>query len=309
MHQPPRVRATPALLNDGSGVVGFRQGTHCDGVGERRLPSYESSTDLIGRATVMPHGKLYEYEPSANAVYRAQIAVTENDLRHAFVKDLTPRQLGSELIASALARWVGMPVPDPYLVFVPNDTLPLSKAPKSADGLGCFAFASADAETPSVARFYSPTDSTALNEICRRLADWQQVGELYGFDTWLANVDRNQGNILFLIDDVFLIDHDQTFGGSAWSADTLIPSNSYTNQLKNWLTPYIEISDSPARAEEAGNLLHGYVEGFDDVIDASFAAEFLPQAEMDALRAFVAGRVEYIPPYSADALNLHAGGA
>lgn len=133
--------------------------------GAQHVAGWKGSGQLIGRATVLRNGRLYEPEPSANPVFRAVIAIDEEDVRHAFVKDLPPKLLANELIASALARWIGLPIPDPYFVRVAEGFLPLKYAPRLDDGSGYLAFASVDADTPSLARFYDSNDPVASREI------------------------------------------------------------------------------------------------------------------------------------------------
>jgi hypothetical protein len=57
------------------------------------------------------------------------------------------------------------------------------------------------------------------------------------FDEWLANTDRNFGNILFVASSLFLIDHGEAFGGSARKLFPLedLTETAFTNNLANVL--------------------------------------------------------------------------
>jgi hypothetical protein len=70
---------------------------------------------FVRLATVLAGAQPFN-EGNVNDTYRGQILEEEGNTRVAIIKDLDERQLVNELMASALAKAAGLPVPQPYLV-------------------------------------------------------------------------------------------------------------------------------------------------------------------------------------------------
>jgi hypothetical protein len=74
---------------------------------------------------------------------------------------------------------------------------------------------------------------------------------VYGFDAWIANIDRHERNLLFSGDkEIWLIDHGHCFSGPQWNSADLEPQREYVNRLQQWLTPAMS---SARRAAVAGS--------------------------------------------------------
>src|SRR5262249_19028252 len=150
------------------------------------------------------------------------------------------------------------PVPRAYLAVAAPGTLPTSKAPKLRSTSSSLVFASTDVGTPSVAQIVL-ANGQVQPEVLRRVADTllqnEHLGWFYGFDAWLANVDRNIGNIL-LGSQVYLIDHGRCCTGPVWTAADLVPSKMFRHRLKEWLTPLLQAKDLKVLGREAAGMTH-----------------------------------------------------
>jgi hypothetical protein len=117
--------------------------------------------------------------------------------------------VAAELASAVIARALGLPTPQPYLVHIPAGTLPASRfAPR--DGTPGVTVATHDVGGGTFAQLLREDSEYAR----RLLAQWQHLIPTVAFDEWLANLDRNFGNILFVAQNLWLIDHADTFGGS-----------------------------------------------------------------------------------------------
>jgi hypothetical protein len=126
-----------------------------------------------------------------NDTYRGMV-LTDDGEKISFIKDLEPKELANEVMTAAIGLMLGLPVPPPILALASDDRLLAKKGPVFEDGR--LVFASADVAQPQVAMLYI---SGGGEKVLLRLAAWSQLGRLYGFDAFVANIDRHAGNILF----------------------------------------------------------------------------------------------------------------
>ena len=261
----------------------------------------------VGRATVLPGAVRFSFNDNVNPTYRGRIVVADDEVRMGFIKDLDAKQLANELLAATLAREAGLPVPEPFLGLVSNGDLPIAHAPPTTDGNAHYVFVSVDVETPALWQQYDPADVTAYEEACHRLSKWPLVGKFYGFDSWVANIDRHQGNILFSSSDIYLIDHGHVFSGPKWSNSTLIPAQIYTNKIKDWLTPYIPDSAKADCLSEGMGASYDDTDFVGEMCAGSFALDFLDSSEGGSLVDFLCNRAKALEPIIQDALCMPSG--
>lgn len=137
----------------------------------------------------------------------------------AYAKKLDDRQLLAEIIAALLGRSIGLPIPEPVLAL-------------SADGRDIW-FASIDVKYPDLSKsltIFGPhiQDSPDNRAVLKKLADWKHINTAIGFDEWIANGDRNPGNIIADGNgDYYLIDHNLAL------QTTVSVSDPIKNQLLN----------------------------------------------------------------------------
>lgn len=107
----------------------------------------------------------------------------------AITKFLPEREIAVEVICAVLGQALGLPVPDPILVF---------------DETGTPAFGSLDKGYPSLLHYVKMNGKVAITS---KLAQWTDLTPTACFDEWIINHDRHAGNLLFDGESFFLIDH------------------------------------------------------------------------------------------------------
>src|SRR5690606_22477174 len=93
-------------------------------------------------------------------------------------------------------------------------------------------------------------------QILQDILAWADLGHLYAFDSWIANIDRHPGNLLFGgKDEIWLIDHGHCFSGPTWEPSDLDPGAAYRNRLAEWLTCHLTPDQKHQRAAEIDKLI------------------------------------------------------
>lgn len=140
-----------------------------------------------------------------------------------------PLGLVNEITGFLLARSVGVPVPEKagllQLQSVAFPSLDLSDFQPYS-----FAISESDGQTlVSSFRVQDLVLHSALKDIVR---NWSMLSDALAFDDWVANSDRNQGNILIAgPEDITLIDHSNLPVTLNWDAAMLDPCLNSTNTL------------------------------------------------------------------------------
>ncbi|QJF51983.1 hypothetical protein [Roseobacter ponti] len=258
------------------------------------------------------------HEQNINATFKALAKpVDESGPFAAIVKDLQPRELFNELFSFLVLRELGLPVPKAYLGLIPIAEGQLKKSPVMPNGQR-LAFLTTEVPSPSlkIAAGLQGKPSKHLIDVCLDrvvplLATWPQLGELYAFDGWIANVDRNLGNILFGrrssngSPDIWLIDHGKAFTSEHWSSTHLIPDKSYANKLKNWASP--RLSD-PQRATclASASAFKSKADALDREAKIDYLAKLfnLEDTDKHAVKAFLRDRLDKVEENSKDALLM-----
>lgn len=169
------------------------------------------------------------------------------------VKDLPVKELFNEVVSFVVLRALGLPVPTVFLGVVEGEGHKLTKAPVLVNGKR-LVYVSQEIPSPSLkmAMGWANGQSEAacvacLKKYVPKIAKWDKLGELYAADTWLANTDRNLGNIIYGgtttngEPEVWLIDHGKSFTGDAWQPKDLIPEQKYSSKLKVWASPFLTV--------------------------------------------------------------------
>lgn len=244
---------------------------------------------------------------NVSPTYRGSVQV-EGGQVVAIIKDIPVKELANELLAANIALAAGLPVPTPILAFAPADTGIGVSCPLS-DGSGGLVFASADVGGTSVRQMYIAEQNRATEVlIAERLAAWSDAGKLYGFDSWIANTDRNSGNLLFGgAGGIWLIDHAHGFTGPAWASDDLDAAEEYANLLAAWLTPLLNIDQRAEMARNVGAASDRLGRGLlTRLADTAHIASLLDAEDRLAVLAFLADRAEHVPRLASRALGFLA---
>jgi hypothetical protein len=145
----------------------------------------------------------------------------------AYIKDIPRIELANELLAATLAKGLNLPIVEPYLITVRTPQLNFTKGPQMPNPQMRLAFASADGSIKKI-RVRINSGGLPVTEI----RGWPHFPMAVCFDEWIANSDRNDGNLLFGNPDRFLlVDYGHAFTGPEWNVASLQPNNDYYNQL------------------------------------------------------------------------------
>lgn len=244
-------------------------------------------------------------EGNVNDTFRGQVLLSDGEVKQAIIKDLNLIQLCNELVAHCLAREVGLPIPDCYLGLVRPGILGVGKAPTTTDG-SRLVFVSVDVKVPNVTFRWQGADANGRQALLAEIAKWGDLGYLYAYDAWIANIDRHPGNILFGGESEFwLIDHGHSFTGPNWQAANLVPDQEYRNRLSEWLTSQLSHDQKKKHAAEARKTA-GEIGDFDasQTSENSRVSELLPLQHVDALKHFLEQRTGRVSLDASKALGV-----
>lgn len=260
------------------------------------MTQIELATVLLG-ATAFSVGNV-------NGTYRGQVLLSDKSVRNSIIKDLNLIQLCNELVAHCLARHVGLPVPDSFIGLARPDILPVKLAPVLPDG-GRLVFVSADVKVPNVT-FHLNNNPIGAKVLLREIAMWADLGRLFAFDAWIANIDRHPGNLLFGNSGSFwLIDHGHCFGGPNWKPEDLNADNEYANRLSEWMTPELDDAQRKERTQQVA-AFEALVRDFDaaSTAEKSHIDHLLPMESVSLLKGFIEQRAGSIVRHASKALGV-----
>lgn len=135
----------------------------------------------------------------------------------AYVKRMGDTTFLIELVCALLGRDLGLPIPEPVIAF-------------SEDGSEVL-FASVEVKYPDLSKRLNISNHQVQNtlnntQILKALSEWDLIVDAVSFDEWIANDDRNIGNILYDGEKAFvLIDHDRAMR-SPFPASAPVPENT-----------------------------------------------------------------------------------
>ncbi len=244
-------------------------------------------------------------ENNINDTFRGQVLTADGQTRPAIIKDLNLVQLCNELVAHCLAREVGLPIPDCYLGLVRPGILDVTKAPTTTDA-SRLVFVSVDVKVPNVTFRWQGLGAAGRPALLAEITKWGDLGHLYAYDSWIANVDRHTGNLLFGGNSEFwLIDHGHCFTGPDWQADQLDPDIEYPNRLSEWLTGCLTLDQKKQCATEVRRF-GAKIADFDATATSenSRISSLLPLQNVDALKAFLEKRTARVPMDASKALGV-----
>jgi len=217
----------------------------------------------------------------------------------AFIKDIAAKEIGNELLSAVLGRAIGLPIPRPLLAIDRDGIIDAVRAPELETGERLF-FASERQGTPPLAQLCRTSEDVGPS-VLERLGNWAGLGRAYGFDTWVANVDRHANNILFDGGkSVWLIDHGRSFGSEDWTPESLLPAGQFRNQLGEWLLPLLSSTQKAMLIRRVTELAsaRGNVD-VAQIINASLVKNLLSEDDCEALEKFLIDRRENVVPIAA----------
>lgn len=253
---------------------------------------------LTGRALpgLQPHTT-----KTFNSVFRGDVVLENDQIERGFLKDLDPRQLANELLVAVLGRALGVSVPDIALVLVTPDISTQFNKVADRAGAGNVAFFSFDANAPTVSQIIS-----AGGGLPPTLKSSPVAGQMYGFDTWVANVDRHRNNILLSgSGKAFLIDHGHCFTGPEWKKEQLNATKAYPTPLTGWLTPELSDQDKSQAISDVLNLVQKMIRtDVHQAMSDALSVQLYGADDSDALLGFLEGRIEHVEKLAAASLGI-----
>ena len=135
--------------------------------------------------------------------------------------------LVAELVCGYMARALGLPAPEVFVVRIKPGTLPRSKMTNPKADTLCVA--TRDLGGASFTQLLNTDDDAAA----RLLQQWPELCMVAAFDEWTANPDRNMGNLIYAAQTLHIIDHADAFGGRGRDLYPLteLIEQAFTNKL------------------------------------------------------------------------------
>ena len=143
------------------------------------------------------------------------------------------RGLTNEIIGHILAHHAGLPQPEAALISVATETLRQMHPEVQFSDPDYCCFASLEAHNPND-RTTGMVRVLFRNRVISPLELWQwpALPLLMAFDSWVANIDRNTGNILQSgTNNFFIIDHGHLLTGPNWKPCDLVSGTDFLNSL------------------------------------------------------------------------------
>lgn len=200
------------------------------------------------------------------------------------------RHIVAELVCAVIGRAIGLPVPEPFIVRVGRGDLPLSRL-IDQEAASTLAFASASVGGDSCAQLLREDSEHAL----RLVMTWRHLLPTTAFDEWMANPDRNLGNIVFAAQNLWLIDHAQALGGQGAELSSLksLQERSFPNVLAKMIEAAFQPGDRANQLNRVQRWLNDNTLALDleEAIFATGVRRWHTKRERDQLLAFVRNRL------------------
>jgi hypothetical protein len=279
------------------------------------------------------HGTVDSREKHVNKCWHGEVQVGSAPAVAAIIKDLDPRQFVNEIVAHALCRVVGLPIPDAYIVINDGALPEAKKGPLASKDLcerfdiesGRLMFASAKCGNSFSTTLHLPQRGDEVPNMVVELAragalvamrgylmGWQQLGVAAAFDEWAAVIDRHWGNLL--LDEnkkVWVIDHTHAFTGGDWTLDNLPQVNCggwlLTDAVKGMTEEYCRrhaVSGVAAIQERRAQIDIA----FDRARAEVMALNLVPEADLEGLKAFLEERHSHFPGFLEQSISASFSG-
>lgn len=158
-------------------------------------------------------------------------SITQGEVIAIYLRVGKPVPLVAELLCAVIARTLGLPAPEPFVVLIEPRILAESALLLPDQRHLCVGTRDIGGTTFGQLLNENSESARAL------LKSWEHLLPVTALDEWLANPDRNYGNILFTAQTLHIIDHAEAFGGSTRAMFPLadITHDAFTNKLADLL--------------------------------------------------------------------------
>ncbi|CNF27303.1 Phosphatidylinositol 3-and 4-kinase [Yersinia rohdei] len=203
-----------------------------------------------------------------NGALRGFALVDEDEIQ-VIVKRLPERELLCELLCAQIGRDLGLPIPEPILLF---------------DEISHPLFGSADVGYPNLLHFLEKDLESEI--IVSKLRKWIYIESASFFDELIFNADRHPGNLLFDGNEFYLIDHGLTLHESYGPE---APPEIWCNRLMSLL---VDSCDSDSDKSKICNKASAWIDDLAerDVIGASIKKTPGDQDKIQTLSDFLSIR-------------------
>ncbi|PMI33536.1 hypothetical protein BCT30_05030 [Enterovibrio norvegicus] len=239
--------------------------------------------DKVVLATMLPGASKVD-DMNLNPTWKSPV-YTDNGVKTAFVKLVEPRKIFVECACAILGRALGLPMPSPMVVKVTHDALP----EVVAKGESKIAFGSEDVGHPSFRRRINDSSAEAMD----LLGQYVQLLEISVFDEWIANHDRNIGNILFDGKIFSFIDHELALPSVMTDS-----SSACDNQLlRVFFSNKCEFEQHKASKSVNTRILPGYtVLELNEIVDNTLAVKYFNAKDSSEVVKVLAKRIDQLIP-------------
>ncbi|GAB3112563.1 hypothetical protein G8770_19235 [Aestuariicella hydrocarbonica] len=228
---------------------------------------------------MLPGAKSFE-DHNVNPTWKAHVK-THESVVVAYVKQVDFQKLYAECVCATIGRSLGLSIPKPIIVKVTHDAFK-----EIPEGEYALAFGSEDAGYPSFRR-YSKSE-----EALEKLKSYSKTLDVGVFDEWIANWDRNVGNILYDGGEKFsFIDHENALDLSLEESDSAKDNQIirviYTLKSefeKHKLNRDIDIGITPQYKDFPFALIS----------EKTYASSYLPQEQIVKVIEFLEKRSKHI---------------
>lgn len=197
----------------------------------------------------------------------------------------------AELCCASIGRALELPIPEPFLVWIEPAALPASRFLDPAKP-GRWCFASGNLGGESFAQLLRSGSESAVDMLRR----WPLLAPVSAFDEWMANPDRNLGNIIYAASTLHLIDHADALGGSVRDLVPLagLARESFTNKLADALLANLPTTERDAARTSSRTWLDDAARvPVDESLSFARIDELLPDEKRADLLDFLVERLRH----------------
>lgn len=158
--------------------------------------------------------------------FYAKVGLQNGEERHVYAKFMPLRKLINEIISYRAAKSIGLPIPESFIVLCRAELFDCTdqNIVRHVDAyVGYASTVCGGSLLKRISHLMDDDDFTEeewdnANEVIDSiLSEWPHLASVICFDQWIANSDRNPGNLLQTQDDkIHIIYHESAFFSSEW---------------------------------------------------------------------------------------------
>lgn len=235
--------------------------------------------DTIEIATLLPGAEPFS-DKNVNQTWKGHVR-TISDTVVVFAKLIDPREICVEAFCAVLGRHLGLPIPKPFLILADSSTLNVVP-----EGKNVLMFGSEDANYPSFRRYAD------CSQALEKLKNFKASLDVGVFDEWIANHDRNIGNILYDGGDDFLfIDHGFALP-QGLPANAPAQDNNILRVLFSFKSEMDKFRDLRTTSQSITPMYQAIT--LEDVMASTHSSQFIPTDIINDILSFLTNRLSSI---------------